>query len=41
MVNVSRMTLDYRLVFSGAPLDRKLGARVADVVLRTFAPTGN
>jgi AcrR family transcriptional regulator len=28
----------YRLVFSGAPLDRKLGARVANAVLRSFAP---
>jgi len=28
----------YRLLFSGAPLDKKLGARVADAVMRTFAP---
>src|SRR5262249_54892888 len=29
----------YRLLFSRAPLDKKLGARVADAVMRTFAPT--
>src|SRR5262249_36769149 len=29
----------YRLLFSGAPLDKGLGARAADAVLRTFAPT--
>jgi AcrR family transcriptional regulator len=28
----------YRLLFSGAPLDRGMGARAADAVLRTFAP---
>ena len=28
----------YRLLFSGAPLDKKLGTRVADAVMRTFAP---
>ena len=27
----------YRLLFSQAPLDKKLGARVADAVMRTFA----
>jgi AcrR family transcriptional regulator len=27
----------YRLLFSGAPLDRKLGAHVADVVMQAFA----
>jgi AcrR family transcriptional regulator len=29
----------YRLLFSGTPLDDKLGGHVADVVTRTFAPT--
>jgi tetracycline repressor-like protein len=28
----------YRLLFSGAPLDRGMGGRAADAVLRTFAP---
>ena len=29
----------YRLLFSGTPLDDRLGGHVADVVMRTFAPT--
>jgi AcrR family transcriptional regulator len=31
----------YRLLFSGGPIDRKLGTRLVDAVLDSFAPTAN
>jgi hypothetical protein len=31
----------YRLLFSGGPIDRKLGTRLVDAVLNSFAPTAN